>query len=265
MNAGATLSGQSVTLTVNAGNTARTAFLNTKQNIASFNARFVYQEVLPNPIGGGGADGVTFCIQNQAVTAVGGGGGLLGYGGITPSVGLALNVYNPQTRGMSFFQNGTVTTPFFSMLPNVGVGDNNNPVQVDVSYNGTVVTATFKDTVTLGSFTTNITVNIPSILGASTAWVGFTGADGGVASQQVVSWSAPAAVRIPIKFQKLGANTVLTWPASAGAFLQWTPALGAPSFWNYDNTDTFRVVGTNATVTVPTSTAGQYFRLQLFP
>jgi hypothetical protein len=252
----------SLELTSNLGSTGRAAFLNTKQNIASFNATFVYQMTTA----AGGADGITFCIQNdtRGATAVGGAGGGLGITGVTPSVELELNIYSPNTRGISFDQNGN-TGNFMSLLPNVGIGDNNNPVKVNLNYDGTTLAAKFTDMVTLTTVSSNYTVNIPSIVGASTAYVGFTGADGGVASTQLVSWPTVSTTRLGITYQMVGGNLVLTWPASAGAFLQTTPSLGAPIPWAYDNTDTFRVVGTNATVTVPPLTGGHYFRLQIFP
>jgi hypothetical protein len=133
-----------------------------------------------------------------------------------------------------------------------------------MNYNGSVLAVKFTDLVTLGTTTVNDTVNIPSIVGASTAWVGFTGADGGVASTQTVSWSPATSTRVTMNFKTAGNNLVLSWPAASGAYLQTSPGL-SPSAWSYDNTDTFRVVGTNSTVTIPPQSAGQYFRLQLFP
>jgi hypothetical protein len=247
-------------LTAGLGNTDRSAFLNVKQTIGSFQATFVYQDVS----GAGGADGVSFCIQNQAVNARGAAGGGLGVGGITPSAELELNIYAPNTRGFAFNTGGAVVPPFTSLLPNLGIGDNANPVRVELNYNGTVLTAKFTDVVTSGTFTTNMTVNIPTIVGANTAWVGFTGADGGVASTQTVSWGQISSTRVAIAVQRVGNNLVLTWPAASGAYLQSTPTVN-PSLWNYDNVDTFRVVGTNSTVTIPPQSAGQYYRLQLFP
>jgi hypothetical protein len=76
------------------------------------------------------------------------------------------------------------------------VGDNTNAIQVNLNYDGTTLIATFRDTVTTLSYTTNIVVNLPSVLGASTAWVGFTGADGGTLSTQFISWGNAAAVPI---------------------------------------------------------------------
>ena len=170
LNGGATMTGNTITLTVGAGDTSRSAFLNNKQDITAFHIVFLYQDVS----GAGSADGVTFCIQNdpRGATALGGGSGgsSLGYDNITPSVALAMNIYDPNTRGIAFAQNGMRGTPYQSLLPNVDIGGNTNVIQVNVDYNGTVMTMTFKDTVTGGIASTNWTVNIPSVVGGSTAY-----------------------------------------------------------------------------------------------
>jgi hypothetical protein len=258
------LANNSVQLTAGLGSTDRAAFMTTKQNIAAFSIAFTYQDVS----GAGGADGATFCIQNQAVTAAGGAGGGLGYSGITPSFALAFNLYASNTRGISFFQNGTVTTPFFSLLPNVGVGDNTNAILVNVNYDGTTLNAVFKDTVTGLSATTNYTVNLPSILGASTAWVGFTGGDGGVSSTQVMSWGNAAAVPIKLNAQKVGSNIVFSWPAQTGAYLLSSPTLGPTAVWSL-STAPWQLIGDPNTgkvqVTASPQAGENYFRLQLLP
>jgi hypothetical protein len=61
---------------------------------------------------------------------------------------------------------------------------------VHIVYDGTTLTMTITDTVTAATYTTSWTVNIPSIVGASTAYVGFTGGTGGlVATQNVLTWT----------------------------------------------------------------------------
>jgi hypothetical protein len=219
------------------------------------------------PSGPTGADGVSFCIQNQSATALGGAGGSLGVSGLNPSWELEMNIYNPNTRGIVFQTGGTIppagTGGFFPITP-VDLGGNSDVIRVDLTYNGTVLTAKFTDLNTLATLTTNTSVNIPSIVGATTAWVGFTGADGGVFATQTISFGPGAAQRIPVTFQKVGGNQVLSWPASAGAWLLNTPSLAAP-VWGQDQTDTFRVVGANAQVTVQPQSQAQFFRLQLFP
>jgi hypothetical protein len=247
-------------LTSGLGNTARSAFLADKQSIASFNASFVYQTVS----GAGGADGVTFCFQNdtRGATAVGAGGGGFGYGTITPSVALALNIYDPNTRGVGFLQNGAVTPPFSPATP-VLVGGNTNPIQINVSYAGGVLTAAFRDTVTAATFTTNITVNIPTIVGSDSAFLGFTGADGGVASTQVISNFTMSPPPVALKSQMVGNSLVLSWPATTGAFLKSTPSLTNP-VWT-DVTSPFSLVGNQVQVTVAPLVGNQFYRLEVYP
>jgi hypothetical protein len=57
-------------------------------------------------------------------------------------------------------------------------------------YNGTNLTMTLTDTVTSASVVEVFPVNIPAIVGGSTAYVGFTGGTGGLAAtQNVLTWS----------------------------------------------------------------------------
>jgi len=254
-------------LTSGLGNTARSAFLNEQQSIASFGASFVYQTVS----GLGGADGVTFCIHNdtRGLTAVGTPGGGMGYGGITPSVALALNIYDPNTRGVRFLLNGALPAAgagaFMPITP-VLVGGNANPIQVNVSYSGGVLTANFRDLVTpANTFTTNFTVDIPAVVGGNTAFVGFTGADGGVVSTQVISNFTMNALLPSIKLnaQKVGDSLLLSWPASAGGVLRSAPTLTSP-VWT-DVTAPWQLVGNEARVTVTPLSGDQYYRLDVYP
>ena len=220
LNGGATMTSNTIALTAGALDTSRSAFLNNKQDVTAFHIVFFYQDVS----GAGSADGVTFCIQNdqRGATALGGGSGgsSLGYQNITPSVALAMNIFDPYTRGIAFAQNGTFGTPYQSLLPNVDIGGNTNIIQVNVDYNGTVMTMTFKDTVTGGIASTNWTVNIPSVVGGSTAYVGFTGADGGVASIQTISWgdSTPT-ILIPPRTQTAEAGSAVGLSVHASSAL----------------------------------------------
>lgn len=247
-------------LTMGLGSTRHSAFLTAKQNVSAFNFGFVYQVTS----GAGGADGATFCIQNAAAgaAALGGGGGGLGYSGITPSVALAFNIYDPNTRGIRLLQNGTVTTPFTPISP-VLIGGNANPVQINLNYNGAVLGATFKDLITSSSFTTTFPIDIPGVVGDGSAYVGFTGADGGVSSTQFVTNFIVLPPPTAMTAAQVGGNLVLSWPASTGAYLQSSPSLTTP-VWT-QATDLFRVVGSQSTVTVTPLTGDRYFRLQLFP
>ena len=52
-------------------------------------------------------------------------------------------------------------------------------INIVLSYNGTVLSETMTDTVTGGSFTQPFFANIPSVVGGTTALVGFTAESGG--------------------------------------------------------------------------------------
>jgi hypothetical protein len=59
-----------------------------------------------------------------------------------------------------------------------------------MTYDGTTLSMTLTDTVTKGTFSTSWAVNIPTDVGGSTAYVGFTGATGfAFANQAVNAWT----------------------------------------------------------------------------
>ena len=61
---------------------------------------------------------------------------------------------------------------------------------VQLVYNGTTLTMTITDTVTLATYTTSWPINIPSTVGSNTAYVGFTGGTGGqTSSQKILTWT----------------------------------------------------------------------------
>ncbi len=215
----------SIQLTAGLGSTTRSAFMTAKKDISAFNASFIYQLTS----GTGGADGFTFCIQNQAATALGGGGGQLGYATITPSVALACNIYASNTRGIELVQNGTApAAPYAPILP-VDFGNNTDQIRVDLQYGSGVLKATFTDLTTQATYTTSFNVDIPTILGGSSAYVGFTGADGGVSSTQLVFVNvASGQTPFALNAQHVGNSLVFTWPSSAGAILQSSPSLTTP-------------------------------------
>jgi len=63
-------------------------------------------------------------------------------------------------------------------------------MSVQLNYNGTTLTMVITDTVTQASYTTSWTINIPSTVGANTAYVGFTGGTGGqTATQNILTWT----------------------------------------------------------------------------
>ena len=251
-----------MTLTDGLLNEDASVFLNYPQYIGSFFASFTYQDV-----GGGGADGAVFVLQNdpRGPAALGGGGGGLGYNGITPSVGLEFNLYGPNSpsasnSGIAFRPNGATGTPYTDSTPvNPASG---NPIGVTVRYDGTTVSLTMTDTVAHVSFSTNYVVNLPILLGTNTAYVGITGADGGVASTQLISnfYFAPMPA---ISFTGVSPGVLqLSWPASAGGLvLQSTPNLLTGSWTTVPNPVTL-INGQNQVQNLPLI-GSQFYRLGL--
>jgi hypothetical protein len=184
LNGGATSDGTTLTLTDGAGSEARSAFNSAIQNVTSFTVTYTYTDV-----GGGGADGAAFVLQNdpRGVTALGDSGGAIGYAGtattkIVNSAADAFNIFNVSGSGYSI--NGNKETG--STVP-VDVRSG-NPIEVTLRYgNGPTLTETLHDTVTGATSFKAYAANIPAAVGGSTALVGFTGGTGGVASTQTVS------------------------------------------------------------------------------
>lgn len=169
------------------------AFYDTPQSTGSFTAVFTYRAVGP-------ADGFTFVIQNDPAgpAALGGAGSGLGYAAapgypskIINSVGLEVNIYdftggpgtNLATQGASDIFNYLSTKPvnFYT----------SDPIQFTITYNATAQTLseTLVDTLlpAINYSHTFTNIDIASQVHGSTAYVGFTGGDGGLTSTQTIS------------------------------------------------------------------------------
>lgn len=174
--------------------------------------------------GSGLANGMTFCIQNPngasgsglnqwasgGPNALGNNSGGLGYSGITNagsggtgpsgiigqqsgllnSIMVKFDLYTGGGNLTGLYTNAAIPYPGgISITGGVNI-TNGNIVAVELYYDGTTLYLTMTDTVTSNVFNYNWTVNIPSIVGAATAYVGFTGSTGGIQAQQVVtSWT----------------------------------------------------------------------------
>jgi hypothetical protein len=238
-------------------NEASSTFLNYPVYVGAFKASWIYQD-----IGGGGADGTVFVAQNSPAgpSALGGGGGGLGFNGITPSIGLEFNIYGPNTPGIAFRANGAFSAPYAPTTPvNIASG---NPISAAVNYDGTTLSLSLTDTVTSATFNTNFTGDFPTILGTNTAYVGFTGASGGVASKQIVTnfffTSLPR-----ITFQPTTSNTfVFTWPTFVGDFvLQQSTNLNGGTWTGVTNP--IALVNGQNQVILPPSPVNHFYRLSL--
>ena len=184
LNGGATNTGGVLTLTDGGGSEARSAFTTTAQtlnNTGGFTASFVY-----TPSGNKAADGVTFTIQNNAPTALGGSGGSLGYTGIANSGAVELNIYPNASGGVgtAFGVNGSIPTN-----QSVSFLSSGDPILVTLGYSGTTLTETLTDQTTPAN-TKTITYNgvdFQTLLGGTSGFVGFTGGTGGATAIQTIS------------------------------------------------------------------------------
>jgi hypothetical protein len=228
------------------------AFWNQKVSVQGFTTDFTFQ--IANP----GADGITFAIQGAAPTALGVVGGSLGYGGITNSVAVKFDIYDNAGEGTNstgLYLNGAVPA-----VPATTIGGGVNLQSGDVmavhmTYDGTTLTMTITDTSNLAqTFKTGWPVNIAATVG-STAYVGFTGATGGlVSTAQILTWSYGTATAT-------GALVVPTAGLAAAATTS-GPAVQVFSYQNFPNglgTMFYSAsVGDNVTFMVNVPAAGTY-------
>jgi hypothetical protein len=214
VNGAAKLNGSAIQLTDTARNSeAGSAWYVVPVNVQSFTTSFTLQLLSP------GANGMTFTIQNQppassdsSILYVSGGpnalandGPGLGYSGgagtgavntgLLNSVAVIFDLYNGSGDLTGLYTNGALPTGSSIDMSSSGLSlHSGNPLNVTLAYNGTALTMTITDTKTKASFSKSWTIDIPTTVGGSTAYVGFTGATGGLtALQDVTSWTYSAA------------------------------------------------------------------------
>jgi hypothetical protein len=191
LNGGATVtSGGLLQLTDGGGNETRSAWSTTEVPVQNFVTDFTFQQLNPN------ADGMTFTIQSQGTTALGnaGGGGGLGYQGINNSVAVKFDLYSNNGEGpdsTGLYTDGASPTVPAVNLSSTGINLHSGDIMhAHMVYVGTNLTMTLTDTVTSAFVTEVFPVNIPSLVGGNTAYVGFTAGTGGLtATQNVLTWS----------------------------------------------------------------------------
>jgi Legume lectin domain/Chitobiase/beta-hexosaminidase C-terminal domain len=191
LDGGATVTGGALQLLD--GNTFenRTIWYTTQLNIQSFTTDFTFQ-ITPASTNTG--DGFTFTIQNMGLNADGGIGGALGYQSITPSVAVKFDLFSNSGEGVNstgFYTDGAAPTiPALDLTPsgiNLHSGD---VMHAHLTYDGATLTLALTDTVTNATFMASDAIDIPSTVGASTAYVGFTAGSGGsVATLNILGWT----------------------------------------------------------------------------
>jgi hypothetical protein len=175
-----------LTLTTPNNGIATSYWNNTAQSITNFRETFTYTDNST-----GGADGIAAVWQNAGTTALGGGGGSLGFAGIPTSAGLAMNIYGGNSGSGSQYNVVTSGTGV-ALTPTPGGVDitSGHPINVTLSYKEAdgALTETMTDTTTSATFTRVWRgISIQGQVGAPTAIIGLTGATGGVNAQQSVT------------------------------------------------------------------------------
>jgi len=263
--AGATpiLTNDVLQLTFDANNENDSAFYLTPQYIGGFLATFTYTAT-------GGADGATFCIQNSSAgpTIVGGGGNELGYTGIYPSAAFEINLYTDDNGpGINYGTNGATgavgesgsTAPLFTGTSPVILASG-DPINVRLFYNGSTLDVTMTDATNGNSYATSFAVgSLPATVGGSTAYIGFTGATGGVAANQWISnfaFSYSTAPNISVTKGSTAGTVIVSWPVSVSTAFAleesssvkgpWTVVTTPPTIVNGENQITVSTAGTES-------------------
>jgi hypothetical protein len=195
-------------LTDGGSNENSTVFSASAQNIQRFSTQFTFQ------LSSASGEGFTFIIQNGAPTALGNGGGDLGFGGLNNSVAIKFDIVSDNGEGND--STGLYTNGSDPYSPDTDLSGNNiqlasgDVMQVQLTYDGTTLTETITDTVTNATQTLTYTVNIPSIVGGNTAYVGFGGSTSSLtAVQDILTWTfAPLPTSAPAAPSKLSATAV---------------------------------------------------------
>jgi len=181
LNGGASATQDVLTLTDGLPGEFRSAFFNTRRVITHFAARFVFRSLV-------GAGKATFVLQNSTNGPNALGLSDLGYGGITPSAAVVLEV-ELGGEGVAFTDTGLASAGSLgnglSTLPlDLAAG---NPVLVVLTYDGSVLAEHLADLNTGQTYDTNYVVDLAAAVGgANTAYVGFTGASGSTVAVQTI-------------------------------------------------------------------------------
>jgi hypothetical protein len=202
LNGTAALAGGALRLASGGLNQAGSTFTSGRVGVSRFATQFDFR--LTNPQ----ADGITFTIQNSAASALGPAGGGLGYGpdragrvgGIPLSVAVKFDLFNNEGEGVNstgLFVNGAAPT-VGGIAPLSGSNDLSGSgidlhagrtIRAHLSYDGDRLTVRLTDVATGARATQVYALDLAGVLGSSQAFVGFTGATGGLtATLDVLNW-----------------------------------------------------------------------------
>ncbi len=193
LNGSSTLSGTGVLLTSGSPNQAASAYYATPVDINAFTTDFDFTiESGTNSVLG---EGMTFVIQNASPTAIGGGGGGLGYATMPNSVAIKFDFHNDAGEGSDstgVYTNGAMPTlPESDLTPSGLQLTSGHQYHVHVIYDGTTLTWATHDLTHGNNIIEHLAINIPQTIGSNIAYIGFTGSTGAstTANQAVLDWT----------------------------------------------------------------------------
>ncbi len=169
---------------------ASSAFYDNPVNSQSFTTDFTFLQK-ESPQNDLTADGFTFAIQNAELHALGPNGSSVGYAGIGKSVAIDFNIYELDNALELRLDGAPAAGNEYFSLDGSGINlTSGNRFTAHVNYNGTNLTLTLTDTLSLATWSHPFPINIPATVGGDTAYVGFTGGTGGLPSiQQTLTWT----------------------------------------------------------------------------
>src|SRR5262249_21999375 len=142
--------------------------------------------------------------QANSPTALGQGGPGIGYQGIGTSVAVKFSTFqhpgDPSNSSTGLVLNGASPSGGVSTVPSGVLLNSQSTKQIDLTYDGTVLTERIEDLQTHQVFQMSFPVNIPQVLGSDTAYVGFTGASGSGdfwELEDVLSWRFTSQAPLP--------------------------------------------------------------------
>jgi len=200
-----TISNGSILLTNQNDFGNRSVFYNTRQNISQFTASFTYT------LSGYANDvaGACFVLQDSTAGATACGNYNLAAGGISPSAEISLEIRNGNPGWSGFYTNGNIGGGSPSTSPvNLYSGD---PINVTLTYNGSILHENLLDTVTAASYDASYVTNLSSILGRSDGFVGITANSGDIncrAAQDFSNFHFTSSVPEPSTLVLLGIGAI---------------------------------------------------------
>jgi hypothetical protein len=174
-----------------------TVFWNQPVGVQTFSTDFSFQ--LSSALG----DGFTFTIQNVGATALGASGSGLGYQNMGKSVAIKFDLYSNSGEGTDstgVYTNGAVpTVPAVDMTSSGLLLKSGDAMLAHVTYDGTTLSMRLTDQVTNKTFSLSKAINIPQVVGANAAFVGFTGSTGGLSAiQKILTWTYSTQAPSPV-------------------------------------------------------------------